>query len=241
MRMFQFLLAMLLVAAFKAPAATAQQTIFNVPSATVTPKGHVFLQNEGQFRSWRPGAFYVGTQYQALGVGFNTELDLTLFNLSAPKSGKVVLGTGFKSCIPVLKNKWQERELKLTIGEMIPVALEAGDGSGVGNWTYVTVSGRLPKLNTRLTAGLSTGTAHIFARAHTAFIGGYEQPITKWLALQGDWFAGRHGLGLFIPGFSVSFPRDYTLYCGFQIPNTQENGRTGFVVELAKQFPLRSQ
>src|SRR3990167_3035217 len=170
MRKFLFLLTLLLVVLFRAQTAAGQQTIFNVPSATVTPKGYVFLQNEGQFRSWRPGAFYVGTQYQAVGVGLNTELDLTLFNLSAPKSGKIVLGTGFKSCIPVLKNKWKERELKLTIGEMIPVALEAGNGSGVGNWTYVTVSGRLPKLNTRLTAGLSTGTAHIFARSHTAFI-----------------------------------------------------------------------
>ncbi|MBI4533131.1 MAG: hypothetical protein HY711_04215 [Candidatus Melainabacteria bacterium] len=234
-----FPVAFFLLVLCETQSARAQQTIFNVPSATVTPKGHVFLQNEGQFRSWTPGAFYVGTQYQAIGLGFNTELDLTVFNLSAPKSGKVVLGTGFKSCIPVLKNKWKERELKLTIGEMIPVSLESGDR--VGNWTYITASGRLPKLNTRLTAGLSTGTAHIFSRAHTCFIGGYEQPVNKWFGLQGDWYSGRHSLGLFVPGFYVSFPRDYTLYCGFQIPNTQENGRTGFVVELAKVLPLRVQ
>jgi hypothetical protein len=224
------------------PPAQSQQTIFNVPSATETPRGQLFLQNEGQFRPWTPGAFYIGTQYQAVGIGYHTELDLTLFNVTAPKSGPMTLGVGFKSCVPVFKERFKKREFKVTVGEILPVALErAGGIDGVGNWTYAHVSGKLPGLKTRITAGVSVGTEEVFARNHVCFIGGYEQPVTERFTLQGDWFSGRHSLGLFIPGFSYAFPRDYTLYCGFQIPNYRQNGRTGFVVELAKILPLKGE
>ncbi len=218
----------------------AQQTIFNVPSDGITPSGRLFVQNEAQFRPWTPGAFYLGTQYLAAGVGHNTELDMTLFNFAAPKAGPVTLGVGAKSAIPLLKERMAGRQLKLVVGQIIPIALEKYQGvAGVGNWSYASVSGRLPWLNTRLQAGVSTGTKQIFGRTQVCFIGGYEQPVTKRLTLIGDWFSGRHTQGLFIPGFSFALPRDITLYCGFQIPNYRENGRTGFVVELAKVLPLK--
>lgn len=43
----------------------AQQTVFNVPSADVTPEGAIFLQHESQFRGWKPDAFWLGTHYTA--------------------------------------------------------------------------------------------------------------------------------------------------------------------------------
>lgn len=215
----------------------AQQTIFNVPSATVTEKGKLFLQNEAQFRPYPPGEFYVGTQYQAVGVGANTELDLTMLNINAPSTHNMSLGVGFKSCIPILKRKFPERELKITVGELLPIQLQ-GD-RGCGSWTYAHASARLPKLKSRVSAGISAGTRQIFGRDVVCFIGGFEHDLTKNLDLQIDWFSGRHALGFFIPGVSYAFPRDTTLYAGFQIPNYKENGRTGFVVELAKVLPLR--
>jgi len=222
--------------------ARAQQTIFDVPSDSITPAGRLFLQNEGQFRPWTPGAFYLGTQYQALGVGHNTELDMTLINITAPKSSPIVLGVGAKTAIPLLKKRLQKCQLKLIVGQLVPIALDRFQGvGGVGNWSYASLSGRVPWTHTRLQGGVSTGTRQIFGRTNVCFIGGYEQPLTPRLSLIGDWFSGRHSLGLFIPGFSLAFPRDYALYCGFQIPNFRENGRTGFVVELAKVLSLRKQ
>jgi len=198
------------------------------------------VQNEGQFRPWAPGAFYLGTQYQALGIGYNTEIDMTLFNITAPKSGTLTLGVGAKSAIPLFRERFKARDLKLVVGELVPIALDRFQGvGGVGNWSYASVSGRLPWSNTRWQGGVSTGTRQIFGRTNVCFIGGWEQPVTKRLSLIGDWFSGRHSLGLLIPGFSFAFPRDYTLYCGFQIPNFPENGRTGFVVEIAKVLPIR--
>jgi len=215
---------------------SAQQTIFNVPSADVTPQGHVFLQQEGQFSGSNPGAFFVGTTYTAVGVGHNTEIDATLFNVGAPATNNMTIAAGFKSAIPIpgLKEKFPEREFKLTIGSDILFGLE---GNGVGNWTYATLSGRVPKINTRLTAGMSYGTRQIFGQETTAFIAGVEQPVTKKFSLIGDWYSGsEHWAGYLIVGGSYAFPKDTTLYTGYQIPNSPNVGGSGFVVELAKIF-----
>lgn len=213
--------------------AQAQQTIFDVPSADVTPKGTVFLQHESQFRPWKPNRFWSGTHYAALGVGHHTELDVTLFNVSAPASDNIALGFGFKSVMPVLEKRFPEREFKITAGTMVPVSLQ---GQGVGNWSYATGSFRFPKTRTRITAGASTGTKQIFGRNMVGFIGGYEQPVTKRFSLIGDWHSGTHAYGLFIPGFSYAVTDSMTLYAGYQIPNNKRSGSSGFVLELAKFF-----
>ena len=216
--------------------AFAQQTIFNVPSADVTEKGHVFLQQEGQFRGWNPDAFFNGTTFGALGIGHNTELDVTLFNVASPPTHNITLGLGFKSAIPIpgLKEKFPEREFKVTVGSEVLTSLQ---GDGVGSWTYAHLSGRVPKLNTRLTAGLSYGTKQVFGVDSLSVIAGVEQPVTKKLTLIADWFSGsEHFSGFFIPGFSYALPKNVTLYAGYQIPNTPQNGTSGFVIEVAKIF-----
>ena len=214
----------------------AQQTVFNVPNADVTPKGRLFLQQESQFRAWNPDAFWWGTGYAAVGVGHNTEITGTLFNVTAPSSNNIVLGTGFKSAIPIpkLKDKYPKREYKFTVGSEVLTSLE---GQGVGNWTYAHLSGRVPVSNTRLTAGVSAGTEHIFGRDTVCFIAAVEQPVTKKLSIVADWFSGdEHFAGFFIPGFSYALPKDSIVLVGYQIPNDSSNGPSGFVVEFAKTF-----
>lgn len=214
----------------------AQQTVFNVPSADVTPKGKIFLQTEAQFRAWNPGANYVGTNYGVIGIGHNTELDVTLFNVTAPNTNSLTLGTGFKSAIPIpgLKEKFPKREFKYTIGSEILSSLQ---GHGVGSWTYTHLSGRLPVTNTRLTGGVSYGTRQVFGEDTFCFITAVEQPVTKKISILMDWFSGdEHFSGYLISGFSYSLPKETTVYIGYQIPNSSQVGRSGFVVEIAKIF-----
>ncbi len=214
----------------------AQQTVFNVPSADVTPKGNIFLQQEAQFRGWGENAFFNGTTYSAVGIGHNTEIDSTLFNVGAPASHNISLGVGFKSAMPIagLNEKFPEREFKLTVGSNILFGLE---GNGVGNWTYAHISGRVPKLNTRLTGGISYGTKQIFGQETTAFIAAIEQPVTKKLSLIGDWYSGNeHWAGYLIVGTSYKLPKNTTIYTGYQIPNSPQVGNSGFVIEVAKIF-----
>ena len=214
----------------------AMQTVFNVPSADVTEKGHVFVQQEAQFRGWNPEAFLNSTTYSAVGIGHNTEIDATLFNVGAPATQNISLGVGFKSAMPIagLKDKFPEREFKFTVGTNVLIGLE---GNGVGNWTYAHLSGRVPKLNTRLTAGMSYGTKQVFGENSACFIAAVEQPINKKVSLIGDWFSGdEHFAGFLIVGASYALPKKSTLYVGYQIPNTPSNGTSGFVIQIAKIF-----
>jgi len=216
--------------------AEATQTIFNVPSADVTEKGHLFLQQEAQFNGSNPNSFLYSTTYSAIGIGHNTEIDATLFNVASPATQNISIGVGFKSAIPIpgLKEKFPEREFKFTVGSNLLLGLE---GNGVGNWSYAHLSGRVPKLNTRLTAGMSYGTRQVFGQETTAFIAGVEQPLSKKLTLIGDWYSGdEHWAGYLITGFSYALPKNTTIYAGYQIPNNPNVGTNGFVLQIAKIF-----
>lgn len=210
---------------FQQTSSLAQQTIFNVPSADVTEKGMIFLQQEGQFSN----KFGLFTGYSAYGIGRHTELDLTLIGIGTNNVANEVLGIGFKSSLPL----HEKTETKLTYGTLIPISLR---GKGVGGYTYSHLSTRLPKSNTRLTAGGFVGTTTVFGRDFICFIGGIEQPITEKFGLIMDWYSGKHSTGFLIPGFYYSFPRNTTLWVGYQIHNNKANGDNGFVIELSKIF-----
>lgn len=210
-----------------------QQTIFNVPSADVTPKGQVFLEHDSLFRPWDGNdAYWQGTHYTALGTGYNTELEVTLFNVATPPSDNIALGVGFKSVIPLMAGRYPKHELKLTVGEMIPVSLE---GKDVGNWTYGHVSFRLPRLKTRFTAGVQTATRQIFGQPVTGFAGGIEQPLTKRLNVAIDWFTGTHGAGVMVPGVCYRFFRQGTVCAAYQLSDrdSPEDIPSGFLLELS--------
>ena len=203
----------------------AQQTLFNVPSADVAEKGMIFLQQEAQFSN----KFGLFTEYSALGIGKNTELDLTLIGIGTNNVANEVLAVGFKSFLPL----YERSETKLTFGTLIPVSLR---GKGVGGYTYSHLSTRLPKLKTRLTAGGLVGTTTVFGRDFACFIGGIEQPVTKRFGLVMDWHSGKHSNGFLIPGFYYVLPTNTTLWTGYQIHNNKANGNNGFVIELSKIF-----
>lgn len=202
---------------------SAQQTIFNVPSADITDKGKIFLQHESQFSN----KFGLFTNYSAIGIRKNTELNLTLFGVGTNNVNNEVLGIGFKTTLPIHK----KNETKITFGNLIPISLR---GKGVGGYTYSHLSTRIPKLKTRLTSGIFIGTTTLFDRDFICYIGGLEQPITKKLSLIMDYYSGKHSSGFFIPGFSYVLNPDLTIYSGYQIRNNKNNGKNGFVIELAK-------
>ena len=203
----------------------AQQTIFNVPSADITEKGMIFLQHEAQFSN----KFGLFTEYGAYGIGKNTELDITLIGIGTNNVANEVLGVGFKSSLPL----HEKTETKLTYGTLIPISLR---GKGVGGYAYSHLSTRLPGLKTRLTAGGFVGTTIVHGRDFICFIGGIEQPITKSFGLIADWYSGKHSIGFLIPGFYYTFPKNTTLWLGYQIRNNKANGNNGFVIELSKIF-----
>jgi hypothetical protein len=221
--------------AFIRQSAWGQQTLINVPSADVTPRGELFLQHESQFHPWNPGAYWIGTHYSALGIGFNTELDLTLFNTSAPALHNNSLGFGFKTTLPLLKKKLPKEELKLVVGEMLPISL---DSKSINSWTYVLGSARIPKIGTRLSAGITRLPEQIAFKNTVCFLGAIEQPVNNRITVFTEWYSGKNGLGFLTPAISIRLPWEMGLYCGYQIHNFAENGQNCFAVEIARTFPL---
>ena len=213
--------------------AFAQQTVFNVPNADVTPPGKIYVEQESQFRTWDPNKNWLGTEYLLVGVGHNTEVGTVLYNVSSPASHNISLAPGFKSAIPIFAKKLPNEELKVIVGSEIPISLQGG---GTGNWSFSELSGRLPVVKTRLTGGISVGTSQIFGRNAVSFIGAVEQPLTKSLTGAVDWFSGTNSNGLLIPGVILALPKDTTFEVGYQIPNNSRCGNSGFVLELAKLF-----
>ena len=203
----------------------AQETIFNVPSADITEAGMIFFQHESQFSN----NFGLFTNYGAYGIGKNTEIDITLFEVGTHNVRNENLGIGFKKIFPL----HEKSETKLTFGHLIPISLR---GNGVGGYTYSHLSTRLPKIKTRLTSGFLIGTTTILGRDFICYIGGIEQPNTKRFSLITDWHSGKHAYGFLITGFSYYFGHNSTLYAGYQIHNNRANGPNGFVIELAKIF-----
>lgn len=205
--------------------ASAQQTIFNVPSPDVLEKGMIFLQHESQFS----GDFGLFTNYFAVGVGKNTELDVTLFGAGTKNVRNEVLGVGFKKSILL----HERSETKFTFGNLIPISLT---GNGVGGYSYSHLSTRLPKINTRITSGVFVGTTVLFDRDFISYIAGIEQPVTKKFGLIMDWYSGKHAYGFLVPGFYYNFLKNTTLWAGYQIPNNRANGDNGFVIEISRIF-----
>ncbi|MDX2083730.1 MAG: hypothetical protein SFV53_07080 [Rickettsiales bacterium] len=211
----------------------AQVTIFNVPSADVTKKDKNFIQHESQFRTKKPKQFINVTSYFAHGIGYNTEIDVTQFNLSSPASKNATIAAGFKTVMPLQIEDLKTYQPKIILGAMLPFSLQ---GQGIGSWFYASNSFVLPQTNSRFTAGISFGSKQIFGKNATSFIGGFEQKITEKISFINDWYSGNNSLGIFASGFSYSFPKDLTIFAGYQIPNSKQIGRNSIVIEIAKNF-----
>jgi hypothetical protein len=210
----------------------AQQAIINLPSADLTPKGQYFVMNESFLRLRQPGASWKTTNFFTYGLSDTTELAVTTFDAGLPKTENLTVALGFKSVIPLLKERFPARDFKLTGGYMLPVSLQ---GNGVGSYGYSHLSGRLPKLKTRLTAGINAGTRQIFDRNVVSFIGGIEHPITKELQAIVEYYSGTHSFAGTVLGLVYhNHKHDVVVVSGWRIPNNERSGRPGLVFEIGK-------
>lgn len=212
----------------------AQMTILNVPSADVAAKKRIFVQHESQFRTKRKGRFWNSTNYLTTGIGHNTELTATYFNLGSLSHNNDTIALGFKSALPLQIDEIKKYQPKIIVGSAAAISVQ---GNGVGNWSYAAGNFTIPQSGTCLTAGISYGTKQIFDRTTTALMLGFEQKITDKLSYVGDWYSGsRNPMGIFASALSYNFPDDLVVFAGYQVANSNRIARNGFIVEIAKTF-----
>jgi hypothetical protein len=216
--------------------ASAQQAIVNVPSADITPKGKVLLLHETQVRTWHPDPYWYGTNFFTYGVGKNTELAVTNWNLGTPAAENLAMGVGFKSSIPLAgegAHGWGEREPRLIVGQMTVFPLRE---AGVGTMAYALMSARFGPKHTRISAGALGGTHHLLKHNTVAFAGAIEQPVSRKLAIVTEWFSGENEFGFLIPGIVFTPTAKDVFVVGYKIPNVAANGPQGFIIEYGRFF-----
>jgi hypothetical protein len=209
----------------------AQQLIISVPNADITHSKESIITIENQTKTQDLGADNFG--FYTYGIGHDTELALSTYNASLPKTTDLVIAPGFKTAKQILKETFPDREVKLTFGQLVPISLQ---GQGVGSWSYGHLSGRIPKLDTRLTIGSNFGTKQLFGRNQVSVLAGIEHPITKKLTFVADWFSGTHNFASLAAGFQYNFNPRTAIVLAYKLPNNSRSQTPAVIIEFVKHF-----
>lgn len=224
--------------------ASAQQTVINAPSVDQTPKGRVFALHESQVRAWGDTSYWQTTHFVTYGVTRHVELAVTAYNIGTPLKRLAALGVGWKGAtdIPGLAQRAPVWEPKVGAGQMVAIPLR---GERLGVWSYLQSSIRLPKLRTRLMAGVSDGPPAMFGKATTHFMGSFEQPLAVLpgalgdalhdITVLGEWWAGQHEFADFVPGFNYHKGKTVVIL-GYKLANTPGTRGDGIVIEVGRTF-----
>ena len=218
-----------MLATVAANATSAQQTIFNVPTADVLEKGKLYFETDWLWRPSTP-AFVLGSPIRGVhGLGSNVEAGVNFTGIATP---------GPSTPAAIANIKWQPLRwdaLSVTagcFGQFFLRGAQDGKTSGMG---YAHAAWKLPT-GTRLTAGgfwASSGYAGSGATAGGLF--GLEQPVTANLTIAADWYTGGSSLGYACPGLIVTAGQ-WVLYAAYAIKNTGSKGN-GLLLELGFNLP----
>lgn len=216
---------------YLAPAASAQQTIFNVPTTDVLGKGKVYVELDASFRPDDQEALGKSSSFVprvVVGTGGNVEVGLNV-------TGNIQPGPDSTTLVPTVKWKFYQNEKKrlaLIAGNnfYIPVRNRAYN---FGSYSYLAGSKTFDK--TRLTAGGYVASRNVFALGAVRGGGqfGIEQPVSSKITLAADWITGRHSSGYFTPGVIYKPHPRVTTYWSYSIGNADAaKGNHFFLFEI---------
>jgi len=210
----------------------AQQTIINVPSLDQTPRGTNFILHESQVRAWDGTRYWYTTNFYTRGLTDRLEFAVTAYNLGSPASRYAAGSVGYKAAWPLRLRALAGWRPQVGVGQMLHLSTR---GRGAGVWSYAQGAVTIPGLGTRIMAGASQGTPQVFGERSVHFIGSYEHPVTKHVALLGEWWSGRHEFGDFVPGLNVHWDR-WVLIGGYKVSNKPGRATDGLILELGLKF-----
>jgi hypothetical protein len=220
---------------FCALTGSAQQTIFNVPTADVMGKGKVYGELDVSFKfNCEPAVcrFSSFVPRVVVGVGSNLEMGLNV-------TGNIQPGADTTTLVPSMKWRFYQNEKKgwtLYGGNHFYIPVH-NRSYNFGSHTYLAVAKTINK--TRLTTGVWVSSKNVFA-PHTVRGGGlfgFEQTVNKYLNINADWYTGRHSAGYFTPGVAIKATPKVTIYAGYSIGNANAaQGNHFFLVEFGYNF-----
>jgi len=214
----------------------AQQTVFNVPTTDVLDKGKVYFELD---ISAKPNDSAAVSHFSSfvprvvIGAGRRIEIGLNLTGNVQPRADSTTL-------VPAIK--W-----KVYDGRSNGWAIAAGDhlyfpvrnkSYDVGTHAYTMVQKTFNK-STRVGFGGYFFSKNVVApnanRAGGQFT--FEQPVTKRLNINADWFTGKHANGYFTSGAAYKLKNKLSGVASYSIGNTNaSNGNHYFYFELGYNF-----
>lgn len=192
----------------------AQQTVFNVPTTDVLPRGKVYVEVDISAKPNEPG-FSSFVPRVVVGTGDNVEIGLNV-------TGNIQPGADSTTLSPTIKWRFYQNEDQgwaIVAGSnlFIPVRNRAYKA---GTYAYMQFSKSF-KTGTRLGFGGYNFTKNVVApnanRAGGQFT--FEQAVNQKFSVQADWFTGRHTSGYFTPGGYFKFTPKLTGYAAYSIGN----------------------
>ncbi len=207
-----------------------KQTIVNVPSDALTPKGRSFYLHESVSAPNSAKATYTTTNFLTYGLTDNTELCTTFYNVDNAGSTNGSVGLGYKSVFTLLEEQRPDLELKWTHGFMLPIRLNEGE-QAVGYFPYSHLAFNIPETPFRLLGGAVIGSKNLFGESQASGLAGLEFPITEKLSFTGEWFSGNHKFSALIPGLTWHTDNIIAV-AGYKIPNNFDPNEYGVVLEI---------
>ena len=206
--------------------ASAQQTIFNVPSTDILDRGKVYFELDAAFkvnnqRDVRRFSSFVPRL--VVGVGGNVEVGLNV-------NGNIQPGADATTLVPTVKYRFYQnakKDVSVVAGTnvYIPVRNRA---YRIGSYSYINASKTFNE-KTRLTAGgyfYSKNVVAAKSRAGAQF--GFEHTVNPKFIVAADYLTGKHANGYFTPGFFYKPTPKVTGYFGYSIGNDNARGGNNF-------------
>jgi hypothetical protein len=214
---------------------SAQQTVFNVPTADIMDKGKVYGEFDASFKTNNQAALRKFSSFVprvVVGTGGNVEVGLNV-------TGNVNPGSDSTTLVPAVKYRFyqnEKKDLALFAGTnfYIPVRNRAYK---FGTYSYAAVAKTINK--TRLTAGGYVYSKNVVAQNAVRAGGQFaiEQTINSKVSVAADWITGKHANGYFTPGLIYKPTPKVTAYFAYSLGNSQlKQGNHYFLFELGYNF-----
>ena len=214
---------------------SAQQTVFNVPTADVLDKGKVYVELDAAFKFNNRqvlNRFSSFTPRVVAGAGRNVEIGLNVTGNINPGADQATLMPTFKWLF--YQNEKNKTALFGGTNFYVPVRNRSYK---FGTYSYVAAAKTFNK--TRLTAGVFVYSKNVVA-ANSSRGGGQfaiEQTINSKLTLAADWLTGKHANGYFTPGLIYKPHPQVTAYLSYSICNADAKKGNHFALfEIGYNF-----
>jgi hypothetical protein len=216
--------------------AQAQQTVFNVPTTDVLDRGKAYFELDISTKPNDSGALSKFSSFVprlVVGAGGRVEVGLNILGNLQPGADSTTLAPAVKWKVYDGKdNGWA-----LAIGDNLyfPVHNKAYNA---GTYAYTIVQKTFNK-STRVGFGSYFFSKNVVA-ANANRAGGqftFEQPVTKKLNFNADWFTGKHASGYVTMGAAYKLSGKLTGVAAYSIGNANASkGNHFFYLELGYNF-----